>query len=150
MASSDKKRELQPWQRPAFEKGNTAAATHNSYAIVKLRARAAEIEAYYERHVPGDEFAGARARQAMITAQIEKAEVAVANAQSGELERLREDLRRWYVLAWRGDSELGLTPASAARLRRDLGVGADAAGRAVERHLRETYGDGEKSTETAL
>jgi hypothetical protein len=44
--------------------------------------------------------------------------------------RLRDELRGWIRLAAKLAGDLALTPASFARLQRDLGVGADAGARA--------------------
>jgi hypothetical protein len=46
------------------------------------------------------------------------------------LAKLRDDLRGWIRLAAKLAGDLALTPASFARLKRDLGVGADAGARA--------------------
>jgi hypothetical protein len=128
-AESQPERQSESWEPkpasgyswPQFGPGNDAAATHSAYALVKLRPRADEV-AQGLRAAMGEgydgRFEGCIAGVAMIGAQVEKAMGALADATTpDDLRRLDSDTRGWMRLWLSGLAQLGLTPASAARLR---------------------------------
>ena len=104
-----------------FAVGHALSVKHGSYGLLLLRPRAAALadglrDAMGASYQP--RFEAALAGVAMTGAQLERATVALADAEKpGDLARLDHDARGWMRLWLNGLAALGLTPASAARLQ---------------------------------
>lgn len=143
-----------------FEPGNDLGLRHGAYVSpVKLAARAQEIADVIRPSLPvySSAFEATLCSYAIVLVRIERASAAcdaveAAADEAGArpaglylgkaaepLSRLRADLRAWIGLSLKLAGELGLTPAGAARLARDVGAGLSAQ-EALRRHLVERYG----------
>ena len=130
-------------QRPPFEPGVATTETHGSHAsIARLGARPQEIadaiRPFVAAYSPGVE--PIVQCYAVTLTRIERGAHALDAVEEGTdigesykrreddmLMSLRKDLRAWIRLSVTLAGELGLTPSSAARILRDVGVGAHAA-----------------------
>jgi len=140
-------------QRPPFAKDNAVALKHGSYVSpLRLSARAAEIADAVRPLLPAASPAYETTLHAysLLLARVEKAaagleEMEADPARQEAAERLLKDLRLWLLAGLRFGSELGLTPASTARIWKDSGVGkaarASAALRELDLHLESRYGE---------
>ena len=125
-----------PGQRPPFEPGHELTVKHSAYADVRLGPRVAELADEIRTVVPAYSIADDYVVRllALSFARIEAAEEAIAVAEPGELERLRQDLRGWVNSARRLLNDLALTPMSRARLGLDI---ARAKGEGAAQYLRD-------------
>lgn len=145
-----------------FQQANTLAVTHGAYVSpVRLSERAQEIADMIRPSLPvySPAYEATLSSYAIVLTRIERASVALDQVEAAAEEaggrpvglylgkaaeplgRLRADLRAWVGLSLKLAGELGLTPAGAARLARDLGAGLSAQ-EALRRHLVERYGGG--------
>jgi hypothetical protein len=137
----------------SFARGNQLATvhavTHGAYVSpVRLSPRADEladeIRPYLPAQSPG--YEPALACYCLILCRVERAAQGVYAHPDGDQQstRLLNDLRKWLMASLRYASELGLTPASQARLFRDSGIGRSAtASAALREHLEANYGQAE-------
>ncbi|MGZ4380588.1 MAG: hypothetical protein ACXVZ3_04090 [Gaiellaceae bacterium] len=123
-----------------FEKGNSVALKHGSYALLRLQPRATELAPELLELVPLSSPTDGPAIEAlaMILAQAEHAGLVLATVQArtweritrgeepltaderDDLRRLSADLRGWLNSAGRFFEMLGMTPSSRARLGLDI------------------------------
>ena len=124
-------------QREPFGVGNEARLTHGSYQPPsRMGQRPFEIAAAVRPHLPAysPAFEPLVIGYAVALTRAERAAIALAAVDErldrGEAvdthERLQKDLRQWLTTVLRFASELGLSPSSAARIARDVGIGAQA------------------------
>lgn len=149
-----------------FEPGHELSVRHGAYAVVGLEGRAREVadsleELMRDEGVWRDVFAPTIRAAAVVLVRLERAEAALQQVDeaAGEnplasyvgenrdtLARLRQDARGWANTARTYLNDLGLSPASLARIARDTGVGkaarASAAIRALDEHVQREYGAG--------
>lgn len=108
---------------PPFEKGNTAALRHGSYASaltlaprpeeIAERLRAAMGERFEEQHGPAIEavaLAGARVERAMTVLLADLPDEAEPLTHEEFIARLSQDARSWLRTYLEGLTRLGLTP----------------------------------------
>lgn len=113
------------YTRPPFERDNTAALKSGAYVATWRLSEEVEEKSAWLREIapvftPADE--PVVTLFAVTLCRIEKATVALDDADAASLETLRRDLRSWIGLARRLASDLGMTPASRARLGLDLAL----------------------------
>lgn len=155
--------------------GNSNAVRHGSYALLQLRGRADDLaQGLRDMMVAEDlwrpSFVPTVEAAAVVLARLERAERALAELDERlevenahplagylgkpetreALGRLRQDAKGWANTARGYLADLGLNPASLARIARDTGVGraarAQAALRDLGDHLEREYGaDGAES-----
>lgn len=147
-----------------FQPGHDLSTRTGAYAVVGLEGRAREVSEALEDLMRAEEmwrpaFAPTVAACAVVLVRLERAEAALAKvdeaagdnplgAYVGEqgvtLARLRQDARGWANTARTYLNDLGLSPASLARISRDSGIGkaarASAALRALDDHVEREYG----------
>ncbi len=113
-----------------FLPGHTASVTHGARAIVKLGPRvealADNLRPSVPAYAPSDEVA--LRLLCLALARLEATAIALAAAGPDEHQRLRADERGWANSARNALSDLGMTPASRARLGLDLHRSASLAG----------------------
>jgi hypothetical protein len=143
-----------PKQRPPLQPGHDLSVQHGAYVSpLKLGERTQEIadsvRPYLPTYSPAVEpTLGSYAlclvrieRGAAALEEVElETELGVEYKRKGEddlLFNLRSDVRAWIRLAAKLAAELGITPASSARIMRDVGVGVQAA--AQHRVMLERY-----------
>jgi hypothetical protein len=84
-----------------------------------------------------------------LTAEEDLHEAGDSDADPDRLDKLRRDASRWATNARGYLSDLGLSPASLARIGKDMGVGkaarASAALRELDGHLASRYGDADST-----
>lgn len=149
---------FEPGNEHAFQPGNTVALKHGARSVVQIQGRAAEVaeeivEALRAEDLFRPMFAPTVQVCSVALVRVERAVAAIAQVDdaaetpldsfAGEraatVERLRNDLRLWTNTALRCLAELGMTPASLARIARDSGVAratrTQAALRDLQAHL---------------
>lgn len=106
-----------------FQAGHELSVRHGAYAVVQLGPRVAELSAELAELVPGYSGSDAVAVRllALSLVRLERAEAALADAEPGDLARLRVDSLGWANSARRLLNDLGMTPTARARLGVDLG-----------------------------
>jgi hypothetical protein len=126
-----------PGQRAPLPKGHTLSTRHGAYAVLQLQPRAKEIaDLIRPQVIDGDRYEVAVESAAMIGARLERAFAHLAACDDpDELRRFDQDCSRWSRLWLTSLAMLGLTPASAARILRDAGLGKAAATSAAMREL---------------
>jgi hypothetical protein len=143
-----------PGQLPPFTPGHDLAVQHGAYVSpLKLSERSQEIadsvRPYLPAYTPAME--PTLGSYALCLTRIERGAAALEEVEletelgreykrKGEddlLWNLRSDVRAWIRLAAKLAAELGITPASSARIMRDAGIGAQAA--AQHRVMLERY-----------
>lgn len=126
-----------------FEQGNMLQLRHGAYSTILLSERAAVIADELWSVLPSKSpaFAAAVATAAMAAARLERAMTALDSAGPLDLERLDRRAQTWLRTFMGALAQLGLTPASAAKLRLHVVVG-DSAKAALEAHLEAHYGGG--------
>lgn len=110
-------------QRPPFEPGNEVAVKHGAYATVKLGPRVDELADAIRDDVPTYRPADEIMLQllALCLARLEAAREAVDSATSpADVERLLRDMRAWVGKCRQILNDLGMSPASRARLGVDV------------------------------
>jgi hypothetical protein len=149
-----------------FKQGNLVGQRHGAYAVASLTGRAGEVADRLRELMQAEDlwrpsFSPTIDACAVVLVRLERAEAALAkvDAAAGDnvlgayvgehgdaLARLRHDCRGWANVARGFLADLGLSPASLARISRDTGVGraarASAALRALEDHVEREYGAG--------
>lgn len=120
-------------QREPFQEGNEVCVTHGAYvAPERLGERVHEIAAAVRPFVPGY----SPVHEVLVTGyavalvRVERASAALAAVEdvaSDRHQKLEKNLRLWLSTVIRFAAELGLSPASAARITRDMGIGVQAA-----------------------
>ncbi len=119
-----------PDGRRTFEPGHQINVTHGARAIVKLGPRVAKLadnlRPSVPAYAPSDEVA--LRLLCLALARLEATAIALAAAGPDEHQRLRADERGWANSARNALSDLGMTPASRARLGLDLHRSASLAG----------------------
>ncbi len=132
-----------PGQRKPFEPGVPTLVKHGAYFdTIRLGERPAEIADAVRPFVPGygpgveptlQLYGVVLNRIERGSSGLDAAEEAFDPAnppkghEDGVVLKLRNDLRAWIRLSVSLATELGLTPASAARIMKDVGIGAHAA-----------------------
>lgn len=143
--------EVQPWQRPSFEPGNTAAVRSGYKSPRLVDPIAAEIlesmlsddtVSYLRepRYLPAlTAWAIVEARVALLEAWSAQMTIEQATESGQGRTPVLELLRRWHATAMTHRDRLGITPASAARLGKDVAQGRQADAAAELTRLREQH-----------
>ncbi len=113
-----------------FLPGHTASVSHGAYAVIHLGPRvealADELRPSVPAYAASDEVA--LRLLALALSRLEATSAALANAGPEAMQRLRSDERSWANSARNTLADLGMTPASRARLGLDLHRSASLAG----------------------